>query len=90
MKVTIDRLGRIVVPKPLRDRYHLVPGSELELDPGVYGFYLKPSHGEPVLIRKQGVLIHHGTETVDIDITSFISEDRDRRIADIVAEEPGE
>ena len=32
MLVTIDRAGRIVVPKSLRERFNLVAGSELEID----------------------------------------------------------
>ncbi len=31
MRVTIDRAGRIVVPKGIRDDLGLTPGSELEL-----------------------------------------------------------
>lgn len=30
MRVTIDRGGRVVVPKPLRDELHLEPGTTLE------------------------------------------------------------
>ena len=90
MVVTIDRLGRIVVPKSVRDRYHLVPGTDLELDLDANGFHLKPAHDEPTLIWKNGVLVHHGTVTVDIDITSCITADRERRHAELVAEEPTE
>jgi AbrB family looped-hinge helix DNA binding protein len=31
MRVTIDRAGRLVVPKPLRDELKLEPGATLEL-----------------------------------------------------------
>ncbi|MDQ3319435.1 MAG: AbrB/MazE/SpoVT family DNA-binding domain-containing protein, partial [Actinomycetota bacterium] len=31
MRTTIDRAGRLVVPKPLRDELGLQPGQELEL-----------------------------------------------------------
>ncbi|MFP4550528.1 MAG: AbrB/MazE/SpoVT family DNA-binding domain-containing protein [Spirochaetales bacterium] len=65
MRVTIDRLGRIVVPKSVRDRYHLTPGTDLELDVDVDRFHLKPALDEPTLIRKEGILVHHGTDTVD-------------------------
>jgi len=90
MTVTIDRLGRIVVPKSVRERYRLVPGTALELDLEVSGFHLKPVRGEATLIRKDGVLIHHGTDTTDIDVTSMINADRERRAGDLVAEEPSE
>jgi AbrB family looped-hinge helix DNA binding protein len=32
MRVTIDAAGRLVVPKPLRERLGLVPGVELEME----------------------------------------------------------
>jgi AbrB family looped-hinge helix DNA binding protein len=31
MKVTVDRVGRIVIPKPLRDAVGIAPDSELEM-----------------------------------------------------------
>ncbi len=31
MKATIDKAGRLVIPKPIRDRRHLVPGTEVEI-----------------------------------------------------------
>jgi AbrB family looped-hinge helix DNA binding protein len=32
MRITIDGVGRIVVPKPIRDRLHLEGGAILEVD----------------------------------------------------------
>lgn len=32
MRTAIDRSGRIVVPKSIRDRLHLVGGEELEIE----------------------------------------------------------
>jgi AbrB family looped-hinge helix DNA binding protein len=31
MRTTIDKAGRVVIPKPLRDALGLVPGTELEI-----------------------------------------------------------
>ena len=33
MRITIDRAGRVVVPKQFRDRFNLVAGTELEIEP---------------------------------------------------------
>jgi len=32
MRATIDRLGRVVVPKPIRDKLHLRGGEQLEIE----------------------------------------------------------
>ena len=42
MLVTIDRAGRIVVPKEVRDRLALTPNSELELSVEGDGVVLRP------------------------------------------------
>ncbi len=90
MQITIDRLGRIVVPKKVRDRFHLVAGTALELDVESDGIRIRPVDQEPSLLRKQGVLIHHGPETVNLDMADFVNRDRSNRDADLVAEEPQE
>ena len=40
-KITVDRAGRVVLPKPLRDKMRLTPGSPLELE----------SEGEHITLR---------------------------------------
>ena len=88
MTVTIDRLGRIVVPKAVRERLHLVPGTSLELTADSGGIRIVPVNSEPALVRKRGVLIHHGTETIDLDIRKVIDQTRTNRNDYLVAEEP--
>ena len=88
MRITIDGLGRVVVPKRVRDRFHLVAGTELELNVETDGFRIQPVHQEPSLVRKQGVLIHHGSDTVNLDMAEIVNRDRANREADLVAEDP--
>ena len=83
MKITIDKSGRIVVPKSIRERYHMTPGTTLELENKPEGIELKVSEKSPALIRKEGILVHHGTETSDVDITDFVGRERERRNADL-------
>ncbi len=89
MRVAIDKLGRIVVPKPIRDRYHLYPGAELELEPEANGIQLSPVAPKGTLVRKQGVLVHHGSTGVDFDIAAYINTERESRLGYMVAEDPG-
>lgn len=45
MRVAIDRLGRLVVPKPVREQLGLVAGTELELSVVGAGLTLEPVSG---------------------------------------------
>ena len=60
MVVTIDNAGRLVVPKPLREQFNLTPGCELRIEAAAAGITLRRADVEPTLVRKQGILVHHG------------------------------
>ena len=45
-----------VVPKAFRDRFNLVPGTELEVEASGDGVTLRRVGAEPSLIRKKGIL----------------------------------
>ena len=50
MRVTIDALGRVVVPKPLRDSLGLRPGSKVDISR--YGEGLTLVSGSARLVEK--------------------------------------
>lgn len=79
MKTTIDAAGRLVVPKSLRDQFHLAPGSELEIEPTSDGVIIRPVDRGPALVNREGVLVHHGPQTTDLDITAFVRQERESR-----------
>ena len=80
MIVTIDRAGRLVVPKQLRERFNLVAGSELDVDAVGDGLRLRKIGARPSLIRKRGVLVHHGDARLVIDVGEFIRAEREAHI----------
>jgi AbrB family looped-hinge helix DNA binding protein len=52
--VTLDKLGRIVLPKPLRDELHLAPGDALDLTVEGEQVTLRPRRTNPPLqLRKE-------------------------------------
>jgi AbrB family looped-hinge helix DNA binding protein len=55
MKTTIDRAGRLVVPKPIREAAGIVPGSELEIRVSNGRIEIEPAPLE-VRLAKKGTL----------------------------------
>lgn len=84
MTVTIDRAGRLVIPKKLRDRFHLAPGTVLRIEARGDGIQLSLVRAEPSLIRKAGILVHHGTEVAEADTVEVIEQERRNRTAELL------
>ena len=79
MIIAIDRAGRVVVPKALRDRFNLTAGTKLEIKAAGDGLKLRRIGAEASLIRKDGILVHHGSARVTIDVGEFIRAEREAR-----------
>ena len=60
METTLDRFGRIVIPKKVRDDLDLHPGSQIKIERINNTIILEPIHGEPNVINKNGVLVFTG------------------------------
>lgn len=86
MKITIDKTGRIVIPKRIRERYNMHPSTPIELETGAEGVFLKVIAQQPSLIKKQGILIHHGSDTVSLDTADLVNRERQKRNSEITAE----
>jgi AbrB family looped-hinge helix DNA binding protein len=78
MSITIDGAGRLVIPKPIRDELNLVAGSELEISAEAGGILLKVADSEPRLLPRQGLLVHHGSQRLDLDVAEFIRAGREQ------------
>ena len=79
----IDKAGRIVVPKKLRDALHLVPGTRLRIERSGDRLVFEPAFSEPQLIMKDGMWVVSGSPAADIDIPDLIRQgyaEREERI----------
>jgi AbrB family looped-hinge helix DNA binding protein len=56
--LTIDRAGRIVLPKPVRDRLQIAPGDLLKMESDDDRIILRPSRGTAQLRKKRGVWVY--------------------------------
>ena len=64
MKMVIDRVGRVVVPKPLRDQLGLQPGAELDASIEDGRLIATPTGAEVFLVNQDGRLVATTTEPV--------------------------
>lgn len=76
MKTNLDRSGRVVIPKKLREMADLTPGVEFEIDIRGREIVLKPIEGKPVLLKKDSVLITQGEIVGDMISVADIRENR--------------
>lgn len=74
MRTTIDRAGRVVIPKALRDALGLVPG-EVELIRDGAGVRIEPIPGE-------GTTEERGRLVIDEEVSLDDDEVRSLRLAD--------
>ena len=65
MEAILDKSGRIVIPKKIREDFNLRPGSPIRIEEGKEEILLTPIEEKPVLVEKDGVLVFTGTPTED-------------------------
>jgi AbrB family looped-hinge helix DNA binding protein len=84
MQVTIDKAGRIVVPKPIRDRLGLQPDTTLRVVESADGILLRPSSWQNELQRdRDGWLVFTGGPSTDIDWNHLVEDLREERMRKI-------
>jgi len=66
METTLDRFGRIIIPKGVRDDMGLEAGAILQIEKEGEKIVLQPVHGEPQVMEKKGILVFTGTAVGDV------------------------
>ena len=57
--LVIDKAGRVVIPKPLREELNLEPGDALEMECTGERITLRPVRGTGPLTKEHGVWVFH-------------------------------
>ncbi len=83
-KLTLDRAGRVVLPKPVRDRLQLAAGDTLHLETDGERITLRPVRQNVMLKKELGVWVYQGeaTETPVVDLIDRDRENRNRAVAE--------
>ncbi len=57
MMIAIDKLGRVVIPKNLRDELGLRPGMPLTITTDGVGVRIEPERSGGILVERDGALV---------------------------------
>ena len=82
IKITVDGAGRVVLPKPLRDRMRLKAGTTLELDSEGERITLRPVRPAATLRKEFGIWVFQSDST-EASIPDLIEEVREKRSREI-------
>ena len=83
MRTTIDRSGRLVVPKEMREQAGLKAGDTIEIEATSEGLRLTPVHDSPRLVKDGNVLVFAGG-TLDRSEGDGVEQVRTERVAELV------
>jgi AbrB family looped-hinge helix DNA binding protein len=70
--LTMDKAGRVVLPKPVRDEMQLRPGDSLELESSEDRIVLRPRRGGEGLHKKQGIWVFSTGEPISAEATDGV------------------
>jgi AbrB family looped-hinge helix DNA binding protein len=80
--VTIDRAGRLIIPRRLRERFGFKLRSEIKIEETAQGILLEPIKTSSALEMEEGVLVHTGVPLEPIE--DWVQTHREERISQLV------
>ena len=84
MELVIDKAGRIVIPKPVREELRLEAGDALELDREGEILHLRPIRSQIPLHKEHGIWVYRSVSAeADVDADSVLAAVREQRSRDL-------
>lgn len=79
MNVYIDKTGRLVLPKSLRQQLGITAETALELIPSADGILLRRVAERPSMQQVDGLWVHQGTSSASADWAGVVDGVREER-----------
>ena len=84
MELKIDKAGRIVVPKPLREQLGFKPDMELEAIEQPDGVLLKRVQQRPSMVKVDGLWVHQSRAEPGTNWERILEDVREARIESVL------
>jgi len=82
--ITIDKAGRLVLPKAIRELLRIGAGDQLEVQTHDDCVLLSPVRVRPGLQKEQGIWVYGTGKPVDISILDVIDHVRNERAEEVL------
>ncbi|HXE06258.1 MAG TPA: AbrB/MazE/SpoVT family DNA-binding domain-containing protein [Acidobacteriaceae bacterium] len=82
----IDKAGRIVVPKKMRDSLHLVPGTRLSIRTEGDSVVIEPERKPRGLYMKKGTLVYDSGSGPGTDAAEEVTNARNARLDSLLSD----
>ena len=73
-KLTLDKAGRVVIPKRVRDRLHMSAGDSFSLESADDKIVLKPVREESRMFKKDGIWVIQTGKRITLEETNALIE----------------
>lgn len=81
--ITVDKAGRVVLPKPLRDAFQLVAGDSLTLESSEDRIVLRPLRPAATMRQKDGIWVFRTGHAISNEsVNESLRQVRDERSRD--------
>ena len=88
-KLTLDKAGRVVIPKKVRDKLHMSAGDSFEFTSTDDQIVLKPMREESTMFKKDGMWVFHTGKPLTVeDVNAVIESVREERHRQILGDWP--
>lgn len=85
MVTTLDKFGRVIIPKKFREHLGINLGTTLNISEDGTRIIIEPVQEKEPVIEKNGILIYTGK--LDGKIGDFVREDRNQRMKKLLKNE---
>ncbi len=85
MMTTLDKFGRVIIPKKFREHLGISFNTSLNISEDGRRIVIEPIQEKEPLVDKDGILVFTGK--LDIKKNDFIQDDRNQRMKKLLADE---
>jgi AbrB family looped-hinge helix DNA binding protein len=83
LELTVDKGGRVVIPKSLRRELRLQAGDKLAVEQQGEGMILRPIRTAVALKKKYGVWVYGTGDRSSVSSADLVEQDRERRVREL-------